>query len=185
MKQKGSGEGWGINSSFKQYLLKKRACWRFALNILMCYGVVLCQQKQSASSRLFTQPQQSWKANSSQERVQHKHWLEHTRSPLPWHCHCLSQEQKHREQSQHCTIPAHNSCPASCSCQVRGQVKDWSIPHWELSLRYGKKVHKDPFNTNSGVTSPANPVCALALVEVPLEIFRKMGFGKEIPQPAT
>lgn len=32
-----------------------------------------------------------------------------------------------------------------------------------------QKVHKEPFNSNS--TSPANPVCALALMEVPLEIF--------------
>lgn len=95
-KQKGQGKGWGINLNFKQYLLKKRTCWWFVLNILMCYGAVLCQQKQSASSRLFTQPQHSWKANSSQETVQHKHWLQHTRSPLPWHCHWLSQEQEHR-----------------------------------------------------------------------------------------
>lgn len=66
----------------------------------MCSGVVLCQQKQSASSRLFTQPQQSWKASSSQEAVQHKPWLEHTASPLPWHCHCLRQQQEHNSSTQ-------------------------------------------------------------------------------------
>lgn len=36
------------------------------------------------------------------------------------------------------------------------------------------KIHKEPLSTNSGVPSPANPLGALALMEVPLERFRKM-----------
>lgn len=42
-----------------------------------------------------------------------------------------------------------------------------------------QKVHKEPLSTNSGITSPANPLCGLALMEVPLEIFRKMVFDQK------
>lgn len=48
-----------------------------------------------------------------------------------------------RNTEQPCTIPAHSSCSANCSHQVRAQVKDWSIPYQELSLRYGKKSIKN------------------------------------------
>lgn len=42
MKQKGSGEGWGINSSFKQYLLKKGLAgdlhWTYWCVMVLCYA---------------------------------------------------------------------------------------------------------------------------------------------------
>lgn len=115
------GKGGEINSNFKQYLLQKRTCWRFALNILMCYGVVLCQQKQSASSRLFSTAERQ--AALRKQSNTNTGWS--TQAHLfPGTATASVRNRNTQSTSQHCTIPAHNSCSANCSHQVRGQVKD-------------------------------------------------------------
>lgn len=76
-------------------------------------------------------------------------------------------------QSQH-TAPALPAAPTKTELRARPEASPTKSSHSGMA-----KIHKEPLSTNSAVPSPANPLGALALMEVPLEMFRKMVFGQK------